>query len=342
MSGAGGAATGAVLSLMAGGRYDRQSVYGKQFSPKVSSSYKFSKMLTAKASVGSGFKAPDFRYLYLDFSNPVAGYSVFGTEEVVQRLAQLRAFGQLDTTVAPSPSTGNIKAETSWAYNLGLDFQPIPQLTVTVNGFYNKVQNLIETMVVARKSTGQNVFSYGNLSRIYTRGVEVEATARPTTWANLSAGYQYLEAADEAVLDGLSKGQYFARDANLNTYKVTRRDYGGLMNRSRHMANAKLFLAHARTGLSGNVRVVYRGRYGYLDRNGNAILDADNEYVKGFATLNLSLGKTFLNQQLAFQAGCDNILDTRRAEVSTMPGRLLWVSATIQLRRQQSQNSNKQ
>ena len=66
------------LNIILGARFDNHSEYKSAFSPKLSSSYRFNNWLTAKASVGYGFKAPDFRQLYFNFRNTANGYVVFG------------------------------------------------------------------------------------------------------------------------------------------------------------------------------------------------------------------------------------------------------------------------
>jgi len=66
------------LDIIAGGRFDAHSVYKSQFSPKLAASYALSDKLTILGSAGKGYKAPDFRQLYLNFTNAEVGYSVFG------------------------------------------------------------------------------------------------------------------------------------------------------------------------------------------------------------------------------------------------------------------------
>ncbi len=67
------------LFIIAGARYDAHNVYGSRLSPKIAAQFKFLEQFRLKASFGQGFKAPDFRQIYLNFTNPSAGYSVFGT-----------------------------------------------------------------------------------------------------------------------------------------------------------------------------------------------------------------------------------------------------------------------
>lgn len=82
------------LTVIAGLRFDHNSIYGGQLSPKVSARYALNRWLSFKASYGVGFKAPDFRQLYLNFNNTAAGgYSVLGTEVVGARLTEMESQG---------------------------------------------------------------------------------------------------------------------------------------------------------------------------------------------------------------------------------------------------------
>ncbi|MDE0505555.1 MAG: TonB-dependent receptor, partial [Candidatus Poribacteria bacterium] len=56
------------FALIAGGRFDHHSEFGTHFSPKLSGLYRVTDNLAVRTSVGQGFRAPDFKDLYLDFS----------------------------------------------------------------------------------------------------------------------------------------------------------------------------------------------------------------------------------------------------------------------------------
>ncbi|MET4105968.1 TonB-dependent receptor [Hymenobacter sp. UYP22] len=329
------------LNLVAGARFDGHSQYRGQLSPKLSGRYQLRPWLAVRATAGRGFRAPDFRQLYLNFSNPAVGYSVFGTHQVREKVAQLAAQGQL----ALDPATGqplinaalleqasSLTAESSRAYNAGLQLDPTSKLRITANFFHNDLRDLIETAAVAQKTNGQSVFSYRNVSRATTQGLEAEARYLLRPNLTLSGGYQYLRAQDRNVLAQLKAGTLYRRDPEtLETVRLSTADYGGLFNRSRHTANVKLFYDDAARGWSGSVRGVYRGRYGFQDRNGNQILDAPNEYVAGYWLWNVAAAKT-LRQRYTLQAGLDNVLGyTDPAYLSTVPGRLYYASLTVAL-----------
>ncbi|MBL0744380.1 TonB-dependent receptor [Chryseolinea sp. Jin1] len=320
------------LNVLAGGRFDQHSAYGSQFSPKLSAQYDVNHWLSVRGSFGVGFKAPDFRQLYLNFTNSTVGYTVLGSEELLQGIARLQQDGQIDAMLADPATFGELKAESSRAYNLGVKLVPAKRVSVSLNAFRNDIRDIIDTKPVARKTNGQFVYSYYNLAQVFTQGAEMESSFMATDNLTLSLGYQYLVAKDKAVIDQLNAGEVYARDPETNvTRRVKANEYGGLFNRSRHMLNAKLFYNDEAHGWSATLRAIYRGRYGFADMNNNVILDDDSEYVKGYATVNLSVAKT-IRKSLRLQAGCDNLLDYSSPQyIPTLPGRLLWVSAAFTL-----------
>jgi outer membrane receptor for ferrienterochelin and colicins len=334
------------LNIVAGARYDGHSQYAGQLSPKVAARYQMLPWLAVRGSAGRGYRAPDFRQLYLNFSNPVVGYSVFGTNQVQAKVAQLAAQGQLAT----DPATGQpiiyqsaldqahgLTAESSLAYNLGIVLTPklsneAYSYQFTANAFRNDLTNLIETATVALKKNGQSVYSYRNVTRAYTQGLEVDNSLHLPLGFTVSGGYQFLIAKDKAVVDKVAAGEVFSRDPVTQvTRRVKAADYGGLFNRSRHTWNAKVFYESPKHDWTASLRGIYRGRYGFGDLNANTILDADNEYVKGYLLWNMAASHTF-RQRLTLQAGIDNLTNyTDPTYISTLAGRLFYGSLTVEL-----------
>jgi outer membrane receptor for ferrienterochelin and colicins len=71
------------LTFIGGLRYDDNSAYQSRVSPKLAANYKVNDKLRINASYGAGFKAPDFRQMFLDFLNTAAGgYVVYGANEI--------------------------------------------------------------------------------------------------------------------------------------------------------------------------------------------------------------------------------------------------------------------
>lgn len=329
------------LNLVVGARYDGHSQYDGQFSPKVSGRYQLRPWLAVRGSAGRGYRAPDFRQLYLNFSNPVVGYSVFGTNQVRAKVTQLAEQGQLAMDgetgqpvvyEAVLAQASGLTAESSLAYNLGVQLEPNEKTRLTIGAFRNDLRNLIETAAVALKSNGQSVYSYRNVTRAYTQGLEADGRYLLTSQLTLSGGYQLLFAKDKTIVERLEAGEVYRKDPQTQeTQRVKPQDYGGLYNRSRHSFNLKAFYENTRLGWSASARGMYRGRYGFGDLNGNAVLDADSEYVPGYWLLNVAAAKTF-RQRLSLQAGIDNALGyTNPTYISTLPGRLYYASLRLEL-----------
>lgn len=299
------------LNLIVGARFDNHSEYNSQGSPKFSARYDFNDQFALKASIGSGFKAPDFRQLYLDFTNAAGGgYSVFGKEVETMGIQRLIDNDEIANLVVETNDLGQrLNAERSVGYNLGLAFKK-DALSTDINFFRNDFDNLIDTRILASKINGQNVFGYINRERVYTQGLEFDVKYRIRANLNLSAGYQLLYAYDKNQEDALKNGEVFGRDPQtLQTVRLGKDDYFGLENRSRHTLNFKAFYEVPRWDANANLRVVYRSRFGLTDRNGNDLLDNfDDAFIAGYALVNLTLGKTFM-KHYQLQLGANNLLD---------------------------------
>lgn len=325
------------IGLTASARLDAHSDYAARLTPKLSALVRPTEGVRLRASVGSGFKAPAFRQLYLAFTNAAAGYSVFGATRLAEGLAELDAQGQIAEVLISPAALDAIEAESSVAVNVSAAADLRPGLTVEVGGFWNEVRDLIETQPVAQKTNGQSVFGYFNLARIYTRGLDAQVTARPTAGLEVVGSYQFLQARDREVVDALAAGGVFGRDADGREYRLAVGDYGGLFGRSPHAATVRATLT--RGDASASLRGRWRSRYGYRDLDGNGFANRDDEFVAGYAVLDLTLTHTWAlgrraggSARLAAQVGAENLLDVTRATlVPSMPGRLLFASLGLSL-----------
>lgn len=320
-------------NVLSGIRYDVPSAYHSQLSPKIAAQYKWNRHWSFQGSVGMGYRAPDFRQLYLSFSNPIVGYSVLGTKEIRSGLAKMQEEGQIERVyISPEKMDADLKPETAIAYNLGGTYTGNTAWKLRINFFRNDIKDLIDTRTIAMKTNGQPLYSYYNIHKVYTEGMEADASL-PLFNKRLviSAGYQFLLAKDKQVVKDIRNGKAFIRDPEtLETRKLGMAEYGGLFNRSRHIFNVKAFYAYH--GWSVNTRVVYRGRFGFADMNGDNILDTDNEYAPGYALCNLDVGKSFWSDKLTLQAGVKDLFNYKDPEhLPYVPGRTWYVSAAIHL-----------
>ncbi|MCW0517524.1 TonB-dependent receptor plug domain-containing protein [Riemerella anatipestifer] len=315
--------------ILAGVRYDYNNVFGAQWNPKLATDFKFTEALTLRASVGRGFKAPDFRQLYLNFTNNLVGYSVVGTQEVEAMVEEMWQQGSISQIFMNPHQMSNLKAESSWAFNMGVDFKAFGCFKFGVNAFRNNIENLINVAAVARKSNGQNIFSYQNLNQIYTQGLETELAWKFLQNFNFSLGYQYLEAKDREVLDKIENGTIKSGENDQGeTIKIRKHNYFGIIGRSKHSFNSKIFYQD-KSGFFANLRAIYRGKYGFADLDGNGIINNSKELAPGYFLLNFSTGKTFASKY-TFQMGIDNVLGHTNPQYNPeFFGRLWWASTNF-------------
>ncbi|GAA6764383.1 TonB-dependent receptor [Flavobacterium sp. CGRL1] len=309
-------------NILAGLRYDNHSEYASQLSPKLAVNYKINQNLSLKSSVGYGYKAPDFRQLFFDFTNPSVGYTVLGYNVAEARLNQFEEQGQLLSRVEGVNFDKPLEAESSINFNFGT-FYKKNKFRMDVNAFYNSIKNLIDTRAVAQKTNGQNIFSYFNIDQIFTYGVEFNSTYDFTKNFSVSIGYQYLTAKNKEVLDNFEDYQYI-RNSDLQTIQIKKSDYFGLYNRSKHTANVKFAYTIPQIKTDINLRVFYRSKYGMFDTNGNQILDKYDTFVSDYFITNLSISK-YIGDKFMLQAGANNLLDfTDPNQISNLAGRQLF------------------
>ncbi len=332
------------LSLIAGGRYDNNDIYGDQFSPKLSIRYELSKKITFKMSGGLGFKSPDFRQLYFNFTNTAGGgYTVLGTEIAIAKLTEMEAQGLIKAYVQDPSTIGKLKAEKSVAVNMGVRAEIVPMLIADINLFHNSIDNLIDTQIIATTTSNQSIYSYRNIQRAYTQGLELNLSYPVVRKLNASIGYQLLYAKDKDVENNIERGGdlgYYRNPETLQVSRLKSSEYFGLYNRSRHQGNFKLFYLDKQTGWEGSVRVIYRGKFGIggirgniqgevvpsSDRDNNGILDSYDNFVQGYALVNLSIAKV-IQQGIRIQVGVDNLFNyTEPIYIPNLPGRLVYCS----------------
>lgn len=312
------------LTFVGGARYDHNELFAAAFSPKLALQYKINNRFSLKASVGRGFKAPDFRQLYLNFTNTAAGsYSVFGTVEAQKIINELNRLGQISSLEPAFNQLSNLQPEFSTGFNLGISFQN-EQWQITTNLFRNNIENLIDSRLVAYKTGGAQIFSYLNVKNAFTQGVETDIKLRYNKYWSFSAGYQFLLTGDQSEINAINDGKVFTRDQNGFSRRLNRSEYVGLPNRSKHMANLKVQYDHQ--SFFANARAVYRSKWATLDTDGNGIFNTNDAFAQGFLQLNMATGKSF-NNGLSIQTGIDNLLNyTDVINLPTLPGRIFYLT----------------
>ena len=311
------------FEVTASARFDAPSDYASRFSPMLAALVKPTDRLRLRASVGSGFKAPTFQQRYLDFTNAPAGYSVFGATDLAAVLDELEEQGLVSRYEDAFTPGAPLRPERSFSINVGTEVAPREGFHISANVFRNAVSDLIEIAPVAELTNGRQVYSYFNLDRVRTQGLELGATINPLRTLSVTARYQYLDAVDRDALADVQAGTVYRREDGRDR-PVRPDEYGGLFQRSRHSGSVEVRGTWPRPDVTVSVRGVYRSRYGDYDRNGNLVLDDASEYVPGYALWHVTLTHA-VTDWLTVQGGVNNLLDyTDPGRVPSLPGRVLF------------------
>ncbi len=274
----GGLRFGTVL----GARYDVDSQFGDQLSPRLGLRFDPVPQLVMRATYGWGFRAPSFQELLLRFENPSVGYTVNG-----------------------NPALG---AERSRGLDISVEWTPIREAVFTAAFYRNDLDGMIATVTVSDDPISGTVFSYGNIARARTQGVEMRGAFQMHRSLRLLAGYAFLETRDES-LDRPLEG------------------------RPAHRVTGAINFDHPETGLGANVRSAVS-----LDRVVFQDTDADGTeealWLDAVAQIDVRVSWAFLEQEnrptgfnhFELSVGIDNLLDAGDAYLALRP-RTYWLGA---------------
>jgi len=156
--------------LTPGARYEEDSLFGSQTTPKLATRLDPNDRLVLRASAGAGFRAPSFKDLFFDFQNPGVGYQVIGNPD--------------------------LEPEESVSYNAGLEYEPYDWLWLSFNAYYNRITNLIDFRLLPTRQNDLATFQTQNIKEAYTRGVETSAEFSLTDSLRLGLGYALTDTRD--------------------------------------------------------------------------------------------------------------------------------------------------
>lgn len=290
--------------------------------------------------MGSGFKSPDFRYLYLNFRNDAAAYSVFGTEQVSEQLKMLDNNGEILEYYTSPALMGKLYPEKSYAINAGFNYEYKAQCGIELNFFHNELDGLIEVIPVALTRNQKTIYSYSNINSAFTQGFEFRFYHQWKNGIGVEASAQLLFAKDREVLDQINAGLIFGRDpVTKESYRISSRDYFGLFNRSRHTDILKLFYTNVKHDWAVSLRCIFKSKFGIpntagsvqgavrpsSDINGNGILDRFDRFVPAHILVHFSLTKTLFSN-FNLQCGMDNVFNHKDpTHLPNNPGRFSYL-----------------
>jgi outer membrane receptor for ferrienterochelin and colicins len=154
-------------SIVPGVRMSWSEQWGESWTPRLAALFRPADRLALRASLGRGYRAPDFKELYMEFLNvgPGFGYVVRGNPDLQPE------------------SSRNVSGSIEWAGD---------RVYLRAQAFHNRFRDFIESRELG-DSSGVTVFTYGNIDDGITRGLELEVG---TTWRGLraEAGWGWLAA----------------------------------------------------------------------------------------------------------------------------------------------------
>ncbi|MEM6532683.1 MAG: TonB-dependent receptor [Myxococcota bacterium] len=157
------------VTLVPGLRFDSDSQFGSQLSPKLTARVDLTDKLVLRGSYGAGFRAPDFRQLYLLFENTGVGYVVNGNPD--------------------------LNPERSQSFNVNAEWSATSRVVAELDGYVNQLDNLIDFDAVGGGTGGEPIrFEYVNRESGYTTGVTGRLRGRILASLSAEASYGYQRA----------------------------------------------------------------------------------------------------------------------------------------------------
>lgn len=262
------------------GQYD--SDFGEHYAPKLNvrfdlySGADFNHYL--RASWGAGYRVPNLKERHYEFDHSQLGYVVEGSPDLTPESSESIQFG--------------------WGMNYRRE------AWLEINAFYNDIDDLIQTEfdaeATAARGDGVAVYTYTNVARARTRGVESTLGWQFAPGWQVTAGYTYTEADD------------LTNDAPLT-------------RRPKHQGRLGIDGLTGIPGMSWLVRVRSQS---------SETVDAGASMTSpAYTTVDLSLNQR-LGDHLKVFAGVDNLTDSQRdfsnsADFSPVAGRFIYAGLTL-------------
>lgn len=161
-----------VISFVGGIRYDNHSNYGNQFSPKIAFMHSPYTNFRVRLNYGSGFRAPSFKELFMDYYNESVGYRVFGNQD--------------------------LKPELSHSYSLNMEYWSNDDWQAKTTFFFNSVKDMIEYSFIEFKD---HVTTYRakNVQKVKTWGAELEFRISLFDFIEQYITYSFTDTKDELL-----------------------------------------------------------------------------------------------------------------------------------------------
>ncbi|WP_245678488.1 TonB-dependent receptor plug domain-containing protein [Chondromyces crocatus] len=160
------------LTIMPGIRGEMHLRYGGVIAPRLSIAYRPTSRLSLRLAGGRGFRAPSAKELGFLFDHSFYGYRVIGNPDL-------------------SP-------EASWGVTGDVSLKITDEVSFRAGGFVTWIDDLIDFALDPSSSFGGiDTYSYSNVAKARTSGVDARVTLRPFDWLSAELGYAYLWTRDD-------------------------------------------------------------------------------------------------------------------------------------------------
>lgn len=254
-------------------RYDHHSVFGGQTNPRLALVYKPLRGLKFSANLGRAFRAPTFEDLY----SPLRSWSA-----------------SLGGPAGDTKGNQELRPESSWGYDLGMQYELGTTLLGKLTLFRSDVDDLIQWAEVDPAPEYEK-WRPSNVGKSYNQGIEAEIIQRIFKDLSHSINYTYLES------KGKGKGEA---------------DYETLMYTPPHRVNYQInYRNKFGSGLSLELGYTHRQQW----KDDWELLHE----LPGYVLLNLHFSQRILGAELFLQA--KNLLDKNylTRESYPLPGRTI-------------------
>jgi outer membrane receptor for ferrienterochelin and colicins len=165
------------LTVMPGARGELHDRYGLVAAPRLATAYQFSPNLSARASLGRGFRAPTAKEFGFQFDHSALGYRILGNS--------------------------GLRPESSWGVTADTTLRS-PRWRLRVGGYFNQVKDLISVdFAPEQRIAGVTDYIYRNIERARTAGGDVSARLKGNDNLSFDAAYAFLWTRDQAGGDAL-------------------------------------------------------------------------------------------------------------------------------------------
>ncbi len=252
------------LNIQPGLRYIYNTKFKAPLIYSLNVKYDISEFVSMRASIASGFRAPSLKELYLNFVD--VNHDVHGNEDLLAETS-------VSTNLFFQYSSSSIRS-----YVWGLE----------MNLFNNNIKDNIQLIPLGE---GSLVYSYVNLNRFITRGLEVNFNNNVYPWLTVKFGYTYT--GQRIEYEGLSSTdfEFYSGFNTTATYNLKKWDM-----------NFSLYYK-------------YNGKYPQLYFVG---VDETPEirFMDSYNTMDMTMGKWFWKRQINLQVGAKNMFDNTNVAVA--------------------------